>query len=433
MGAHARARCLAGMILRVGPGLTACGGPTCGLLAIDEHHRQVDIGELNEPVLFQLECRSAGTPMASNETLSARNRSALDEWYTQLTDIEAELRHYRDQFKGKVVLCNCDDPYESNFFKYFAMNFNHLGLKRLITTSYAGSPISGKQLPLFETASLRDTQPPREPYKVVISEVPDLNKDGAIDLADVEYLLRNDANAMTPLTSNGDFRSKECAALLDEADIVVTNPPFSLFREYINQLIDHGKQFLVLGDQNGAKYSSIFPHIMANRLWFGYENGGTKWFRVPDDYEIKTESRKKVVDGVKYQSMGRIYWYTNQETTRRYEPMMLFKRYTPEEYPTYTNYPAIEVPRVAEIPMDYEGEMGVPITFLDKYNPDQFRIVGISTDLAEPMSKYAAKEDYASKKGRVVGGTGKLFVPLGKGKHTGVYERIIISRLGVAS
>lgn len=371
--------------------------------------------------------------MAGNETLSARNRNSADEFYTQLPDIEAELRHYRDQFKGKVVLCNCDDPFESNFFKYFAMNFDHLALKRLITTCYAGSPISGEHLPLLEAAGLRDTQPPREPYKVVISEVPDLNEDGAIDLTDVEYLLRNDANVMTPLKGDGDFRSKKCVALLDEADIVVTNPPFSLFREYINLLIDHGKKFLVLGDQNGSKYSSIFPHIVANRLWFGYNNGGTKWFRVPDDYEIKTESRKKVVNGVKYFSMGRIYWYTNLETTKRHEPLTLFKRYTTEEYSAYTNYPGIEVPKVAEIPMDYEGEMGVPITFLDKYNPDQFQIIGISTQLAEPMSRYAAKEDYMSKKGKVVGGTGKLFLPLGNGKHKGVYERIIIKRIGAAS
>jgi len=370
--------------------------------------------------------------VASNKTLSARNNAALDEWYTQLVDIEAELLHYRDQFKGKVVFCNCDDPYESNFFKYFAMNFNHLGLKKLITTCYAGSPISGEQLPLFETAGLRDTEPPREPYQVEISEVPDLNQDGAIDLADVEYLLRSDANAMTPLAGDGDFRSKECVALLDEADIVVTNPPFSLFREYINQLIDKGRRFLVLGDQNGAKYSSIFPHIMANRLWFGYENGGTKWFRVPDDYEIQTESRKKIVDGVKYHSMGRIYWYTNLETTKRYQPLTLYKRYTPEEYPTYTNYPAIEVARVAEIPMDFDGEMGVPITFLDKYNPNQFEIIGISTQLAEPMSRYSAKEDYMTAEGKVVGGTGKLFYPLGNGKHEGVYERILVKRIGAA-
>jgi hypothetical protein len=371
--------------------------------------------------------------MAGNKTLSARNKAALDEWYTQLVDIEAELRHYRDQFRDKVVLCNCDDPYESNFFKYFAMNFNHLGLKALLTTCYAGSPISGEQLPLSETAGLRDTQPPREPYKVEIREVPDFNEDGAIDLLDVEHLLRNDANAMTPLTGDGDFRSKECVALFAEADIVVTNPPFSLFREYINLLIEKGKRFLVLGDQNGAKYSSIFPHIVANKLWFGYENGGTKWFRVPDDYEIKTESRKKVVDGVKFQSMGRIYWYTNLDTTKRHEPLTLYKRYSPEEYPTYTNYPAIEVAKVAEIPMDYDGEMGVPITFLDKYNPDQFEIVGISTQLAEPMSRYAAKEDYATAEGKIVGGTGKLFYPLENGRHLGVYERIVVKRIGPAS
>jgi hypothetical protein len=238
---------------------------------------------------------------------------------------------------------------------------------------------------------------------------------------------------MTPLAGDGDFQSEECVALLDESDIVVTNPPFSLFREYINLLLDKGKSFLVLGDQNGAKYSSIFPHIVADKLWFGYENGGTKWFRVPDDYEIKTESRKKVVDGVKFQSMGRIYWYTNLDTTKRHQPLTLYKRYTPEEYPTYTNYPAIEVSKVAEIPRDYDGEMGVPITFLDKYNPRQFKIIGISTQLAEPMSRYAAKEDYATAEGKIVGGTGKLFYPLGNGKHQGVYERIIVKRIEATS
>ncbi len=237
--------------------------------------------------------------MADNRTLSARNNSALDEWYTQLVDIEGELRHYRDQFKDKVVLCNCDDPYESNFFKYFAMNFNHLGLKKLIATCYGGSPVSGEQLPLFEMAGLRAVTP-RAAYRVEITEVPDLNHDGAIDLADVEHLLRNDANVMTPLSGSGDFRSPECIELLDEADVVVTNPPFSLFREFIDLLMEKGKRFLVLGDQNAAKYSSIFPYIMRNELWFGYENGGTKWFRVPDDYEIKTESRKRIVDGVKF-------------------------------------------------------------------------------------------------------------------------------------
>lgn len=361
--------------------------------------------------------------MAGNETLNARNRAALDEWYTQLEDIESELRHYRDQFKDKVVLCNCDDPYESNFFKYFAMNFNHLGLKRLITTCYAGSPISGKQLPLLETAGLKNIKPPREPYKVVISEVPDLNADGAIDLADVEYLLRNDANAMTPLKGDGDFRSAECLALLDEADIVVTNPPWSLIRDFIPLLAKHKKQFLVIGDQNFITYKEIFEQIMADNLWFGYENGGTKWFRVPDDYEIKTESRKKVVNGVKYFSMGRAYWFTNLDTAKRHEPMTLFKRYTPEEYPTYTNYPAIEVSKVAEIPMDYDGEMGVPITFLDKYNPDQFKIVGNSKWLGRPISEFADKGTYET-------GGMRFYVPNGDGTHRRMYERIVIKRIG---
>lgn len=370
--------------------------------------------------------------MAGNKTLSARNRAALDEWYTELTDIEAELRHYREQFRGKVVFCNCDDPYESNFFKYFAMNFNHLGLKKLITTCYSGSPISGTQLPLIETAGMRGVRQARTAYKVVITEVPDLNGDGATDLSDVETLLRRDANTMTALHGDGDFRSPESLAILEESDIVVTNPPWSLIREFIPLLAKHKKQFLVIGDQNFITYREIFEQIMADNLWFGYENGGTKWFRVPGDYDIRTESRKKTIDGVKYFSMGRAYWFTNLDTTKRHEPMTLFKRYTPEEYPTYTNYPAIEVGKVSEIPMDYEGEMGVPITFLNKYSPEQFKIIGLSINLAEPMSRYASKENYASSSGKIVGGTGKFFVPIGNGKHLGVYQRVVIKRIGEA-
>ena len=371
--------------------------------------------------------------MAGNAALSARNRNSADEFYTSLTDVEAELRHYREQLRGKVIFCNCDDPYESNFFKYFAMNFNHLGLKKLISTSYAGSSIAGEQIPLFEVEGLRDSRPPREVYKVEITEVPDRNNDGAIDLLDVEDLLRRDGNVVTPLQGDGDFASPECLALLDEADIVVTNPPWSLIRTFIPLLIEQGKEFLVLGDQNFITYREIFREIVSNRLWFGYNNGGTKWFRVPDDYEIKTESRKRVVDGVKYFSMGRAYWFTNLDTTRRHDELALYKRYSPEEYPTYTNYPAIEVSKVAEIPYDYDGEMGVPITFLDKYNPNQFEIVGQSIELAEPMSLFAEKEDYTSKKGKVVGGTGKFFVPIGDGKHEGVYQRVVIKRIGATT
>jgi hypothetical protein len=364
--------------------------------------------------------------MASNTALSLRNRSPKDEFYTQLKDIEAELRHYSGQFNGKVVLCNCDDPYESNFFKYFAMNFNHLGLKKLIATCYAGSPIAGEQLSLLDLPSVAHEGADKQAYKVEITEVPDANGDGAIDLSDVEYLIRNDGNVLTLLDDGGDFRSPECVALLQEADVVVTNPPFSLFREYVVQLAELGKRFLILGDQNAITYEEVIGQVMADNLWFGYENGGTKWFRVPDDYDIATESRKKVVGGIKYFSMGRINWYTNLDTTKRHEFLTLYKHYTPEEYPTYTNYPAIEVAKVSDIPMDYDGAMGVPITFLDKYNPQQFEILGSSRLLSNPMSQSAQPGTYTQ-------GGPRFYVPEGDGTHRRLYDRIVIRRIGAAS
>jgi hypothetical protein len=315
--------------------------------------------------------------VAGKEALVRANRAKNDEFYTQLVDIEAELRHYRDQFGGKVVLCNCDDPYESNFFKFFAMNFNHLGLKKLITTSYAGSPITGDQLSLHDIEGLSAGTPAKAAYRVEITEVVDANNDGATDLADVEYLLKNERNVLTLLEGDGDFRSAECITLLDEADIVVTNPPFSLFREYITQLVDRGKHFLILGNQNAITYSEVFKLIRENRLWLGYDNSGEKWFRVPDDYvHTTTASRIKVEDGIRYLSMGNMAWFTNLDTTKRHETITLYKRYSPEEYPRYDNYDAIEVGRYTDIPYDFDGAMGVPITFLDKYNPDQFEILG---------------------------------------------------------
>ncbi len=310
-----------------------------------------------------------------NKNLHRAHRAKKDEFYTQLVDIEKELKHYKEQFRNKIVYCNCDDPFESNFFKYFAANFNALGLKKLITTSYAGSPITGGQLSLFDVKGLK-TAKKKEPLKIEINEVKDFNSDGAISLKDIEWLLKHDANVATPLKGDGDFRSEECIELLKKADIVVTNPPFSLFREYVAQLVEYDKKFLILGDQNAITYKEIFKLIKENKLWLGYDNGGTKWFQVPNDYDIPTESRKKIVNGVKYFSMGRILWYTNLDTTKRHEELVLYKKYTPEEYPDYSNYDAIEVSRVADIPMDYDGVMGVPLTFIDKYNPDQFEIIG---------------------------------------------------------
>jgi len=311
-----------------------------------------------------------------NKNLHSARTAKTDEFYTQLVDIEKELKHYKDQFRGKVVYCNCDDPFESNFFKYFAANFNALRLKKLVTTSYVKSPIVGGQLPLFEVEGLKPSG--KEPFKIEIKEVPDTDKDGAIGLDDVEYLLKHDKNIATPLKGNGDFRSEECIRLLKEADIVVTNPPFSLFREYVAQLMEYKKKFLILGDQNAVTYKETFGYVQNNKLWVGYDNGGTKWFQVPMDYDIPTKSRKKIVNGVKYFSMGRILWFTNLDTTKRHENIVLYKKYTREEFPKYDNYDVINVDKISDIPMNYNGVMGVPITFVDKYNPKQFEILGVA-------------------------------------------------------
>jgi len=312
----------------------------------------------------------------ANETLGKAKKNKADEFYTQMPDIEAELRHYKEHFRGKVVLCNCDDPYESNFFKYFAMNFNFLGLKKLIATSFSDSPVAFGQLPLFEIQNLKNRPSGEKPAcKIVITEVEDQNADGAVDLADVERLLKNGKNALTLLEGDGDFRSAECVELLKQADIVVTNPPFSLFREYMAQLVDFDKKFLIIGSKNAITYKDIFKLIKENKLWLG--NGfpnGNAFFSIPSEYarEWADGVYNPVTGCVKFRNVG---WFTNLDFPKRHESLTLYKRYTPEEYPTYDNYDAINVDKVAEIPCDYDGAMGVPITFLDKYNPDQFEII----------------------------------------------------------
>jgi Adenine-specific methyltransferase EcoRI len=358
-------------------------------------------------------------------TLEKAKKNKADEFYTQLPDIEAEMRHYQEQFRGKVIFCNCDDPYESNFFKYFALNFNFLGLKKLIATCYTESPVEGLQLSLFDVKSIKvKSADAKQPYKIEITEVKDANADGAVDMADVEYLLKNRKNALTLLSGDGDFRSAESIELLKEADIVVTNPPFSLFREYVMQLVEYGKKFVVLGSQNAITYKEVFKLIKENLIWLGMDNGGTKWFQVPLDYDIMTESRKKFDDkGNKYFSMGSIMWFTNLDVPKRHESITLYKQYTPAEYPRYANYNAIEVSRNSEIPYDYDGEMGVPITFLDKYNPEQFEIIGSSNLLAKPMSEFAPKGTYT-------GSGGRFYLPSGDGTYRRLYDRIVIKRKG---
>ena len=280
--------------------------------------------------------------MAKKNTNLHNARTAKnDEFYTQLSDIEKEMAHYKDFFKDKIVYCNCDDARESNFFKFFSNNFESLGLKKLITTGYKEN---GKGVKLVYEG----------------------DKNGNFMVDDAEVVV-------TELEGSGDFRSEECIELLKECDVVVTNPPFSLFREYIAQLMEYGKKFLIIGNMNAITYKEIFPYIKNNELWWGCSLHGTKChFIVPNSYEGNNVFEE---NGVRYGKVNNAIWFTNINHTKRNTPLDLYKKYSADEYPKYDNYDAIEVSKVSEIPMDYDGVMGVPITFLDKYCPTQFEII----------------------------------------------------------
>lgn len=293
--------------------------------------------------------------MAGNKSLNAAMKAKNDEFYTQLSDIEDELKHYTEHFKGKTVLCNCDDPRVSNFFHYFAYNFEHLGLRKLITTCYKNRDVSLFSKHCSEKA-------------VYLEYTGDKNGNGIPDAEEI---------GVKELKGNGDFRSPECVELLKQADIVVTNPPFSLFREYVAQLMRYGKKFVIIGNQNNVTYKEVFTLIKNNKLWLGYKYGGMS-FRIPKGNEA---GKKNIVydnAGNVYAKMGNICWFTNLEIRKRHETMILYKKYNSEEYPKYDNYDAIFVKRVSDIPVDWDKAMGVPITFLDKFNPEQFEILGIT-------------------------------------------------------
>lgn len=309
----------------------------------------------------------------ANKNLNSARKAKKDEFYTQISDIEKELQHYWAHFRGETVLCNCDDPYESNFFKYFALNFNQLGLKKLICTCYNGSPVQGTELITFFKEF--NEEPKKVAYKAEITEVKDMNGDGAVDLSDVKILLQNDKNIMS-LLETGDFRSKECVELLKEADLVVTNPPFSLFREYLMLLINYNKEFVIIGNVNAISYKEVFPLIKSEKVWLGPSiTSGDRKFNVPDDYPLNAAGCGIDQDGKRFIKVKGVRWFTNLDHKKRHEKLDLVCKYSPEEYPHYDNYDAIEVSKTANIPCDYEGIMGVPITFLDKYNPEQFEIV----------------------------------------------------------
>lgn len=323
--------------------------------------------------------------MANNADLNKANRAKKDEFYTQLTDIEKEMRFYREHFRGKVVFCNCDDPEYSNFWRYFQLNFYELGLKQLISTHYEEEKPS---------------------YRMDI-----VSTDNGEQCGIPDYV-------KTPLKQNGDFRSPECIEILKEADIVITNPPFSLFREYIAQLVEYGKQFIIIGNMNAIHYKEVFPLIRDNKLWIGQSiHSGDRKFHVPDDYPLNASGCGIDEDGRKFIRVKGIRWFSNIDVEQRHENLILYKNYTPEEYPKYENYDAINIDKVADIPCDYYGDMGVPDNFLDQYNPDQFIIVGLGCgDLAKEIGitkNYRGRTDLAYKV---------------NGKDKCPYSRIIIRR-----
>lgn len=306
-----------------------------------------------------------------NTNLSAARKNRNDEFFTQLEDIENEMKYYRDHFRDKTIFLNCDDPKKSNFWFFFAQNFNFLGLKRLISTHYTGLG--------------SDNPPP--------SYMLELNRNDDGSEVDV------DAPTRTDLEGDGDFRSEESIELLKQSDIVVTNPPFSLFTPYIAQLMEHEKKFLIIGNMNAVTYKEIWPYIQSNEMWLGEtrKGSGSMWFTVPDDFPVKTGQRvvdefqagDQVTTNVRQQTVGNSAWFTNLDNPRRHEDIIVFRSYEedPEKYPTYENYDAVEVSKVVDIPKDFGGVMGVPITFLGKHNPAQFEIVGVTESEGKGFSQ----------------------------------------------
>ncbi len=295
----------------------------------------------------------------SNKNLHSAKSQKKDEFYTQLSDIEKELKHYKGHFKNKVVFCNCDDPRVSNFFRYFSLNFEKLGLKRIIATCY-----KNQNLDIFS---------PNTSEKALCLEY-----DGG-DISNPEERIRT-------LDGDGDFRSQECIELLKESDIVVTNPPFSLFREYVTQLTKYDKKFLIIGNVNAISYKEIFKLIKDNMLWLGASiHSGDREFGVPNDYPLNAASFRVDDNGNKFIRVKGVRWFTNLDYKERHEELILYKKYSSDEYPKYDNYEAINIDKSKEVPLDYDGVMGVPITFLDKYNPEQFKIIGSDYEVKEGL------------------------------------------------
>lgn len=389
----------------------------------------------------------------ANSNLTSAKKAKNDEFYTQYPDIQKEIGAYLmydpDTFRGKVVYCNCDDPYESNFFKYFVLNFNELGLKRLITTSYKPSPIANTQLGLFgddKIIELDKGRPKQTANKFIISEVGDYDDDGQFNLEDVARQLKeNKNNEWSPLEGDGDFRSAECIELLKQSDIVVTNPPFSLYREYVAQLMEYKKKFVIIGNKNTITYKEIFPLIKENKMWVGTSSFSKDiLFIAPKNADLsdKPKTAVRVVDGITYLRSPSV-WFTNLDHGRRHQPLQLMtmadnlkfnkKMQGKTAYDRYDNYDAIEVPFTDAIPSDYDGIMGVPISFLDKYSPEQFEILGMceNEDLYNMKTRIYTNQEKKDAYFAKFGKTGQYdlnasAVVVRDGKYEKVYQRILL-------
>lgn len=332
-----------------------------------------------------------------NAALNRAFRAKKDEFYTQYEDVEKELVHYPGQFAGKHVLCNCDDPFESAFFRYFLVHFDELGLASLTSTCYSSSPVAGREYQL-ETG--------QQSYIAVVTRTPDGDLILPDDSLDLETVFDIEGNEITWLEGDGDFRSADCVALLKQADIIVTNPPFSLFREYMAQLIGHGKKFLILGNMNAATYREVFPLFRDNKVWYGVSiRSGDRKFHVPDSYPLGASNCGIDESGRRFIRVKGVRWFTNLDNARRHEKLVLTRNFDPSDYPRFDNYDAIEVSRTMDIPADYDGLIGVPITFLDRYNPNQFEIVMLANGnartnvTAETLSAVGYVPDPADKGG----------------------------------
>lgn len=325
---------------------------------------------------------------SSNADLHAAKKSKQDDFYTQLSDVEKELKFHKKSVRNKTIICNCDDPRVSNFFHYFSYNFEQLKLKKLISVCYKNNQIN-----LFSQN--------KNEKAVFLEYTGDKNGDNIPNLEEIDVL---------PLKGDGDFRGEESINLLKKSDIVITNPPFSLFREFLDQTINHNKKFLILGNVNAISYKEVFKLIMENKVWLGASiHSGDREFGVPRDLETRSNSLRIDENGNKFIRVPGIRWFTNLDYKQRHEDLILYKKYTPEEYPKYDNYDAINVNITKEIPMDYDGIMGVPITFLSKYNPDQFEILGLSQKVGYGLESIKFYDDYEETRqdGTKTGSSGK--------------------------